>query len=155
MTIAATERPILIPSSDPTPVEKAAVEGIVGDHDPETFLLITFHRPDGGARLWYAWTVGGQPLGDRIDQVALAQVLDGADWIHIAQRHAQHSIRGRIAVQAYPLRPVLADVEVPVRADSDLRRKWLTFRSDLRPDQMPAWSCWVGFGPRIVKESAR
>lgn len=114
-------RPLLIPTSDPTPVEKAAVDGILDGFEPETFLWIVFHRPDGGARLWHAWTEGGQPLGDHVDSTALTHGLDGADWLHIGDRHCQHTTRGRIDIQAYALRPVLADIQAGVRGPDERR----------------------------------
>jgi hypothetical protein len=36
------------------------VESITEGVDPETLLWITFHRPDGGLKIWYAWTAGGE-----------------------------------------------------------------------------------------------
>ena len=63
---------VLTPTDDPTSVEKAVADSITADFEPETFLWIVFHRPDVGARIWYAWTAGGHPLGDRIDRAALA-----------------------------------------------------------------------------------
>ncbi|WP_241990552.1 hypothetical protein [Streptomyces sp. AC1-42T] len=70
---------VLTPTGNPTPVEQAVAEGIAAGFDPEMFLWINFRRPDGGVRVWYAWTAGGEPLGDRVDQLATAGGLDAAD----------------------------------------------------------------------------
>ncbi|MFD4886431.1 hypothetical protein, partial [Kitasatospora sp. NPDC058402] len=124
---------VLTPTDDPTPVEKAVVDGIAADFDPETFLWIVFHRPDGGARIWYAWTVGGHPLGDRVDHAALAAGYDCSDWFWIGNRHLTKHTRGRITIDAYPLRPVEADVRGGVRAPE-------TERDGLRRLIDTAWS---------------
>lgn len=159
MTIATT--PLLIPTSDPTPVEKAAVDSILDGFEPETFLWIVFHRPDGGARIWYAWTEGAQPLGNHIDRRALTAGLDAADWFHIGDRHCQHTSRGRIAIQAHPLRPILADVQNGVRSPEDLRAR-LRCVIDCAARQTgqaprPGMPRWFGFGPALVNrtEAAR
>jgi hypothetical protein len=141
-------RPLLIPTGDPTPVEQAAVEGIADMFEPETFLTITFHRPDGGARVWYAWTDGGRPLGDRIDTLAAASGMDGADWLDLSIRHARDSERGRIAIQAHPLRPVLGDVEGGIRAPGEFRDRLGRGLSQL--GRSPARMPWLGFGPKLV-----
>ncbi|MET9896854.1 hypothetical protein ABZZ47_43150 [Streptomyces sp. NPDC006465] len=64
---------VLTPTDDPTSVEKAVADSITADFEPETFLRIVLHRPDGGARIWYAWTAGGHPLGDRIAHGGVAE----------------------------------------------------------------------------------
>lgn len=92
------------------PVELAVVDGICEGYPPETFLTVNMHQPDGGVKLYYAWTAGGKPLGDRIDQLAVASGLDAADWLHIGDRQKDVFHGGRIKVEAYALRPVLADV---------------------------------------------
>lgn len=147
-------RPLLIPTDNPTPVEKAAVNGILDNFEPETFLWIVFNRPDGGARLWYAWTEGGVPLGDQADHHALAAGLDAADWLHIGDRHCQHSSRGRIEVQAYALRPVLADIQAGVRGPEDRRAGIIRFidRAAAETGQTPRPGCprWLGMGPTLL-----
>lgn len=145
---------VLTPTGDARPVEKAAVAGIADGFPPETYLWIEFHRPDGGVRVWYAWTAGGQPLGDQIDQLALAARLDACDWLHIADRHAEHSERGRIRVQAYPLRPVLADVQGGERGPEDRREGLRRFirAAAAETGQTPRTTepRWFGFGPTLV-----
>lgn len=155
MPTAAPPSPtLLVPTGDARPVEKAAVDGIADGFDPETFLWITFHRPDGGARVWYAWTAGGTDLGDRIDRQALAAGLDFADWLHIGDRHCQHSTRGRIAIQAYALRPILADVQTGVRGLEE-HRAWLGrfIRAAAETTgQTPRTLTprWLGVGPTLL-----
>ena len=147
----------LAPTGDPTPVEKAVADGIAADAEPEMFLWINFHRPDGGIRIWYAWTIGGQSLGDRIDQLAMAAGYDAADWLHIADRHEQVTTRGRVEIKAYPLRPVLADVQAAERGPQP-RRDCL--QSVLREaaaisGQAPCKSIprWLGFGPALTSRN--
>lgn len=151
---ALDTRPPLIPTGDPTPVEKAAVDGILDGFEPETFLWIVFHRPDGGARVWYAWTDGGVPLGDDIDRRALAAGLDAADWLHIGDQHCQHSARGRTAIQAYALRPILADVRNGVRGPEDRRAATLRVIACAAAEtgQAPRPGCprWLGVGPMLL-----
>lgn len=151
MNSTTLTRPVLVPTGDPTPVEKAAVEGIVDMHEPETYLMFTFHRPDGGARCWDAWTEGGRPLGDRIDAMALTAGMDGADWIEISERTVEASERGRMLIQAYPLRAVLAELEGGMRADDAFRERFRRAVRDIRPDSARAASLpWLGFGPKQV-----
>ncbi|MFJ4988787.1 hypothetical protein ACIP9H_33925 [Streptomyces sp. NPDC088732] len=149
---------IVAPSSDPTPVQRAVVDSLLDDHPPETFLWIVFHRADGGARIWYAWTAGGQPLGDRIDQLALGAGLDASDWLHIGDRHAAHSERGRIRVQAYALRPVLADVQAGERSPEDrregIRRIIRTAATMTGQTPRTLAPTWLGFGPVLVNRKA-
>jgi hypothetical protein len=153
MTTLAT-RPLLIPTSDPTPVEKAAVDDILDGFDPETFLWIVFHRPDGGAHVWYAWTDGGAPLGDQVDQRALAAGLDAADWLHIGDRHCQHTTRGRIEIQAYALRPILADIHNGIRGPEDrraaLRRVIACAAAESGQTPRPGCPRWLGVGPTLL-----
>ncbi|MFE4329684.1 hypothetical protein ACFRQM_09530 [Streptomyces sp. NPDC056831] len=146
--------PALTPTDDPRPVELAALDGIVAAHDPETFLWIVFHRPDGGARIRYAWTTGGPALGDRIDNLAMAVGLDCADWLEIGDRHCQHSSRGRIDIQAYPLRPVLADVTGGIRAPEDRRdgvqRIIRCAAETTGQTPRPGVPRWLGVGPTLI-----
>jgi hypothetical protein len=139
---------ILTPTADSAPVELAAVAGIVDMHEPETYLMFTFNRPDGGAHCWDAWTEGGRPLGDDIDARAVAAGFDGADWIEISERTVVRSERGRIDIQAYPLRAVLAAIEGGVRADEGFRYRFRRAVHEMRPDSpVAALLPWLGFGP--------
>jgi hypothetical protein len=159
VTTLTGERPmVLAPTGDARPVEKAAVEGIADGHPPETFLWIEFHRPDGGVRIWYAWTAGGQPLGEKVDQLALGAGLDFADWLHIGDRHCEHSERGRIKVQAFALRPILADVENGERGPDERRdglRRFLRAAA-AETGQTPRLTRpqWLGFGPTLINRKA-
>ncbi|HEY5834961.1 hypothetical protein [Streptomyces sp.] len=151
---AAERRLVLAPTGDARPVEKAAAEGIADGFPPETYLWINFWRPDGGVRIWYAWTAGGTELGNRIDQLALGAGLDATDWLHIADRHCEHSERGRIRIQAHPLRPVLADVQAGERGPEDRRealRRFMRKASEVT-GQTPRTLTprWLGFGPALV-----
>lgn len=145
---------VLTPTGNPTPVEQAVADGIADGFDPETFLWINFHRPDGGVRIWYAWTAGGQPLGDRIDQLATTAGLDAADWLHISDRHQQASTRGRVEIQAYPLRPVLADVQTGVRSPEERRegvRRILRKAQEITGQEPRTLTPrWLGFGPILT-----
>lgn len=153
-TAAPASPTLLVPTGDAKPVEKAAVDGIVDGFEPETFLWIAFHRPDGGARLWYAWTDGGTALGDRIDGLALVAGLDFADWLHIGDRHCQQSARGRIAIQAYALRPMLADVQAGVRGPDDRRDGLLRViacaAEKTGQTPRPGVPRWLGVGPTLL-----
>ncbi|MGW2116035.1 hypothetical protein [Streptomyces zhihengii] len=154
VTGTATSPALLVPTGDARPVEKAAVDGIMDGFEPQSFLWITFHRPDGGARVWYAWTEGGTDLGDRTDRQALAAGLDSADWFHIGDRHCQQSSRGRIAIHAYRLRPVLADVQNGVRSPEDRRdtlRRMVRIAGE-RTGQTPhtLMPRWLGVGPALL-----
>ncbi|MBP5906848.1 hypothetical protein F3K40_15425 [Streptomyces sp. LBUM 1478] len=151
---AALDRPLLAPTGDPRPVELAAVDSIAASHEPELFLWIVFHLPDGGARIRYAWTAGGPELGDRVDRVALSAGLDYADWLEIGDRHCQHSTRGRIAVQAYRLRPIFADVQAGTRAPQE-RRDGLRAFIDCAgratgQTPRPGLPRWFGYGPALL-----
>lgn len=155
MTTAAPASPtLLVPTGDAKPVEKAAVDSIVEGFEPETFLWIVFHPAEGGAHIWYAWTAGGTDLGDRIDRLALAAGMDGADWLHISDQHCQHTTRGRIAIQAYALRPILADVQNGVRGPEERRedlRRLLRKASEVT-GQTPNTLTprWLGVGPTLL-----
>lgn len=155
MTTTTAERPLLLtPTGDVRPVEKAAVEGIADGHPPETFLWIEFHRPDRSVRVWYAWTAGGQPLGEKVDQLAVSAGLDFADWLHIGDRHCEHSERGRIKVQAFALRPILADVQGGERGPEERREglRRLLRAAAARTGQTPrtVHPRWLGFGPTLI-----
>lgn len=147
---------ILTPTGDRSPVEKAAVESIADSFDPETFLWITFRRPDGGAKVWYAWTAGGELLGDRVDGLALAAGLDSADWLHLISLSCLSSTRGRIETQAHPLRPILQAVEAGTRAPAERREglhRVLECASEMtgRPLPFPGdLPRWVGVGPELL-----
>ncbi|TBO58827.1 hypothetical protein EYS09_15435 [Streptomyces kasugaensis] len=148
---------VLTPTDDPTPVERAVVDGLVGDFEPETFLWIVFHRPDGGAHVWYAWTVGGAPLGDAIDQTALAAGYDCSDWFHIGNRHLSKHTRGRVTTDSYPLRPIEADIRNGLRApetERDRMRRLIEAAHPASGQTCPEpttdvpW--WLGVGPALV-----
>jgi hypothetical protein len=153
-TLTVPERINLTPSDDNTPVARAIVQSIANDHDPEHYLWVVLHRPDGGANIWDAWTDGGRPLGDEVDRAALAAGMDAADWLHIGDLNVTRSTRGRITVEAYALRPVLADVESGVRCDQDRRagvqlildRAAVETGHPSRP-QVPRW---IGMGPALI-----
>lgn len=154
MAITAPAR--VLPAADSRPVELAVVDSITGPYPPETFLWVVFHRPDGGARIYYSWTDGGVPLGERIDHLALPLGLDACDWLHIGDAHCQHTTRGRIAVQAYALRPVLADVQAGVRGPDDRRAslaRVIAKASELT-GQTPKTTTprWLGFGPTLLNQ---
>lgn len=154
-----TTATLLTPSTNTTPVEKAAVSGIADGFDPETFLWINFHRPCGGIRIWYAWTAGGTSLGDRLDDIALGLSLDGADWLHYADRHAAISHRGAIEIQAYPLRPILADIHngegAPDERRAALARFVNAYAAETGTRPKPGRSTWLGYGPRRVNGGHR
>lgn len=145
-------------ADDPTPVERATVDDILSHYQPETFLWVVFHRSDGSARDWYAWTAGGQPVGDYVDRCALGSGLDAADWLHIVDRHCLHSTRGRIAIQAYPLPPILADVVGGIRGPE----RWRTALRQLGGSmatgrQVPSAAVprWLGVGPALLTGGTR
>ncbi|MGA5202736.1 hypothetical protein [Streptomyces variegatus] len=153
-TLTAPERITLTPSDDNTPVARAIVESIANAHEPEHYLWIVLHRPDGGANLWHAWTDGGRPLGDEVDRAALAAGMDAADWLHIGDLNVTRSTRGRITVEAYPLRPVLADVESGIRCDQE-RRAGVQRVLDCAAEQTghtprPTVPRWLGMGPALI-----
>ncbi|WP_307841372.1 hypothetical protein [Streptomyces endocoffeicus] len=153
-TLTAPERIPLTPSADNTPVVRTIVQSIAADHDPETYLRIVLHRPDGGANLRHAWTEGGEPLGDEVDRAALAAGMDAADWLHIGDLNCTRSTRGRITVEAYALRPVLADVSSGIRSPAD-RRDGLVRVIQEAARQTGQTPCpglprWLGMGPALV-----
>jgi hypothetical protein len=154
-----TTATLLTPSTNTTPVEKAAVSGIADGFDPETFLWINFHRPNGGVRIWYAWTTGGTDLGDKIDSVAVGTGLDFADWLHLGDRHVQHSSRGRIEIQAYALRPILGDLNAGERGPQERRdgiHRVLAVAAAHTGRQPRLGVCtWLGFGPAHISRSTR
>jgi hypothetical protein len=147
-------KPALAPTGNPAPVEMAVVDGIAANFGPETFLWINFRRPNNSVRIRYAWTAGGQPLGDRIDQIAMAAGYDAADWLHIADRHEQTTTRGRVEIKAYPLRPVLADVQSGERGPHERRERLrrLIHLATGATGQTPDTSIprWLGFGPALT-----
>jgi hypothetical protein len=150
------DAPTLTPTGDRGPVELAVVEGILTDHEPETFLAVVFHRPDGGRRVRYAWTAGGADLGDHIDATALALGLDAADNFHITDLHVRTTSRGRITVHAHPLRPILADVEAGVRSPEERRAKLreVIVVAARETGQTPQRTSvpWLGVGPRLINQ---
>ncbi|MET7816086.1 hypothetical protein ABZT26_35265 [Streptomyces sp. NPDC005395] len=156
MSTLSPSRPTpLAPTGDPVPVELAVVDGISEGYPPETFLTVNVHRPDGGVKLYYAWTAGGKPLGDRIDQLAVASGLDAADWLHIGDRQKDVFHRGRIKVEAYALRPILADVQGGERSPEQRRAGLhrVVAAAAESPRQRPPKShlAWLGFGPALVQ----
>ncbi|MGW3971138.1 hypothetical protein ACWEFD_17800 [Streptomyces ardesiacus] len=144
----------LAPTGDPAPVLHAVLDSITAGHPPETYLRITEHRPDGGAKIWHAWTEGGQPLGDHVDQHALATSLDAADWLHIGELYSERSSRGRFDTEAFPLRPILASVRNGERCPDD-RRAGVQRVLDAAARQtgrhpVPGIPRWLGVGPALV-----
>lgn len=142
---APTALRILPSSADPRPVELAVAADVADASPPETYLQMSFFRPDGCIRLWHGWTSGGDRLGDRIDQLAVTAGRDMADYMHIADRCVTTSTRGRIEIQAYALRAALADVQGeergPQRWRDGLAERCFSGRT-------PGW---FGFGPALVK----
>ncbi|MYW00213.1 hypothetical protein [Streptomyces sp. SID3343] len=148
---------ILAPTGDPTPVEKAVVDGVATDAAPETLLWFAFRRPDGGSRVWYAWTAGGDVLGDRVDRLALETGLHGADWLVITGDHADVAERGRVLITTYPLRPILADVQAgrrdPGAAGASLRRFLNEYTHRTGQPAVPETARmprWLGVGPTLL-----
>ncbi|MEJ8654733.1 hypothetical protein WKI65_43545 [Streptomyces sp. MS1.AVA.3] len=161
LTLPAPPPPIVLPpTDDPTPVEKAVADGITADFEPETFLWITFHRPAGGVRIWYAWTMGGAPLGDRVDGLAMGMRLDSADWFHITDRHRRVSARGRVQIQAHALRPILGDVQAGLRGrevEREKLRRMICMAAELRGEPVPADPGpprWLGVGPTLLHRAS-
>ncbi|MBT2467801.1 hypothetical protein J7E97_07925 [Streptomyces sp. ISL-66] len=150
---------LLTPSTNATPVEKAVASGIADGFEPQTFLWMFFHRPNGSVRFWYAWTTGGTTLGNSIDVIARMKSLDGADWLHYGDRHAVLSTRGAIRIEAYPLRPILADIHNGERAPADRRAAMdhlvKTAAEDLGRPLDPSRSTWLGYGPNRTSEAMR
>ncbi|WP_405759511.1 hypothetical protein OG234_13500 [Streptomyces sp. NBC_01420] len=154
MTLNAPARPGLTPTGDPGPVLHALLDSITAGHPPETYLRITENRPDGGATVRHTWTTGGQPLGDHVDQVALAAGLDAADWLHIGELHSERSHRGRFAIEAFPLRPILHSVQAGERCPDGRRgdvRRFLTAAAHHTGRQpVPGIPRWIGMGPVLI-----
>jgi hypothetical protein len=163
MTTTTAEAPtapvILAASSDPTPVEKTVVTGLIEDFDPETLLSIVFARPSGGLHQWHAWTTGGAPLGDQVDRDAVAAGFDSVDWLFTPGRYVTERTRGRVTIYAYPLRPIHADVLTGQRAGRSDRAKAQEFLrryasrtggpapEDCDPDYAGPW---LGVGPALI-----
>ncbi|MFE6551668.1 hypothetical protein ACFVHS_25155 [Streptomyces sp. NPDC057746] len=145
---------LLVPTGDPRPVERAAVDSILDGFDPEMFVSFAFHRPDGGCHIWHAWTDRGPALGDHVDELALAAGMDAADWLHIGDRHSLISTRGRIRIEAYPLRPLLADVRAGERSPEQrrdaLRRVLEAAAAEYGRIAPPGLPRWIGYGPTLV-----
>lgn len=153
-TLTAPERITLVPSEDRTPVARAIVQSIAADHTPETYLWIVLHRPDGGANIWHAWTEGGEPLGDQVDRAAVTAGMDAADWLHIGDLNCARSTRGRITIEAYALRPVLADVDSGIRCPHDRRDHLVRVIEEAGRQTgqtpRPGLPRWLGMGPALV-----
>jgi hypothetical protein len=163
MTSATLDTPtsiVLTPTGNSRPVEKAVVDGIADDFGPETHLWIVFRTPEGGARVYYAWTAGGQQLGDKIDREAVARGFDLTDWLFVPGRYRTEHVRGRVTTQAYPLRPILADVLNNRRAvENDRARTMgiLDAAADLKGQERPVLTDflgpWGGVGPAMLGRS--
>lgn len=142
------------PDSSRKAVELAVVGSVLEGFGPEMYLGFAFYRPDGGCNLWNAWTDGGEQLGDQVDRCALAAGLDAADWLHIGDRHSTVTHRGRIRVEAYPLRPVLADVQTGERSPDErragLRRVIDCAAARTGQTARPGLPRWLGFGPTLL-----
>jgi hypothetical protein len=156
-TLDAPTSCILTPTDDPRPVEKAVVDGIVDTFELETHLWIVFHLPNGGARVYYAWTLGGDTLGDKIDREATARGFDLADWLFIPGRYRTEHVRGKVTTQAYPLRPILADVLNDRRADQNDRARTMgifdaaaDLKGQARPGLSDFYGPWGGVGPAVL-----
>ncbi|WP_327385014.1 hypothetical protein [Streptomyces sp. NBC_01207] len=159
MTTTATlsPPPLLTPTADPGPVEQALAASIAAQYPPETYLWIEHPQPDGGVIIRHRWTAGGNALGDEVDGVAMAAGLDAIDWLDLTIRHQQVSHRGRIAVKAHPLRPLLADIQAGTRAEDGVR-DYLQRALDLAAEQAgrrPRGRAprWIGVGPALVNRN--
>ncbi|WP_241844715.1 hypothetical protein [Kitasatospora sp. CB01950] len=124
------------------------MDGITAGFPPEMFLHFVFRLPEGGARVWDAWTAGGDELGDVVDGQALAAGLDAADTFHLTARHVSDHYRGRIHIQAHPLRPIRADVLAGLRAPVNERAALLRMVA-LAGSTGTALPRWMGVGPRL------
>jgi hypothetical protein len=146
------------PDTGRKPVELAVVQDVMDGFGPEMYLGFAFYRPDGGCNTWNAWTEGGEPLGDQVDACALAAGLDAADWLHIGDRHATMTYRGRVRIEAYPLRPILADVQGgergPQERRANLRRVIDAAAAHTGQVAVPGLPRWPGFGPRLLNRRA-
>ncbi|MEU7323337.1 hypothetical protein ABZ682_22720 [Streptomyces griseoviridis] len=140
--------------SNVKPLERAVVHEVLDDFGPETYLGFAFYRPDGGCNLWHGWTEGADDLGDQVDRLALASGLDCGDWLNIGNLHSTVTHRGRIRIEAYPLRPILADVQAGVRCPEDrragLRRLLECAAEQTGQTPVPGLPRWVGFGPVLL-----
>ncbi|WP_242537148.1 hypothetical protein [Streptomyces albidoflavus] len=138
----------------PSEINLAVLDSITSMHRPEMFLWINRRRPDGSVKIWYAWTEGGEPLGNRVDELALTRGLDAADWLHIADLHQRTSVRGHFETWAYPLRPVLAEVQGTERAPESrrdgLRRLLVKAGEVTGTSPRTTAPRWLGFGPHLV-----
>jgi hypothetical protein len=159
-TLDAPTTCALTPTGDPRPVEKAVIDGIVDTFEPETHLWVVFHLPNGGARVYYAWTLGGDRLGDKIDREATARGFDLADWLFIPGRYRTEHVRGKVTTQAYPLRPILADVANGRRASEEDRVRTMRIfdaSADLKGEPRPQVGDfigpWGGVGPAVLGKS--
>lgn len=132
-------------------LEHATAAALAYGQPAETLIWITFRRPDG-ARTWYAWTGGGERLGDAVDRAAEARGLDAADWLHILDRHADYISDGHAEARAYPLRRVLADITAGVRGPEQLREQLArVLRASLgRQAAAAAPPPWCGTGPALL-----
>lgn len=145
-------------SGDPRPVEKAVIDDILDDIGPLKWLTISFHLPNGGLRYYHAWTVGGDLLGDQIDDLALTRGLDAADWMDIIARHEEITYRGKVKIQARDLPSIRVDVDLGHgQTDDTMRDKLRRFADEMArhfpgryqrilPGEFPAW---CGVGPRM------
>ncbi|MER8030658.1 hypothetical protein ABTZ78_17065 [Streptomyces bauhiniae] len=154
-----TLEPVTRTASGRGPVEEAVLASILSSHEPETYLWISLPLPGGGVRIRHAWTDLGAPLGDRVDQLALAKGFDAADWLHITDRHSAVTFRGAIRIEAHPLRPILADVRDGVRAPQDRRdgiRRILECAGEMTGQTpRPGIPRWVGVGPALLAWTTR
>ena len=145
---------LLAPTDDRVPVELALVGSIAAGHKPDMFLWIVFHRPDGGCTVRYAWTGNGTCLGNRVDQLAIAASLDAADWLHIGDRNSTRTTRGRIAIDAFRLHGVLADVRDGARCPEDRRdavRRAIAYAAGLTGQTpRPGVPRCLGVGPSLL-----
>jgi hypothetical protein len=151
----AIAQPVLTPTGDRRPAERAVVDGALAAAEPETLVRTDIPQPDGSVRLYAAWTAGGGPLADHIDRVALARGLDAWSWIEILTHCARTTHRGRIEVRAHPLRQVLADVERGYRGSEEHRASFARLLADdaaragRPPLPAPGIPAWAGVGPLL------
>lgn len=140
------------PSTDLAPAQRAVVAETMDLFDPEMYLSYVFRLPDGGARLWNAWTAGGQPIGDQADTAALARGLDLADWLDVIMRPDEERTHGRVQIHGYRLRTVLAGILAGRREVPKLREGLVGVLSDLGYLQSAALPAWPGVGPRLCAQ---
>ncbi|MER7707267.1 hypothetical protein ABTX81_30740 [Kitasatospora sp. NPDC097605] len=146
--------------NDPRPAEQAFVDDLPLLLEPELFLWISVRQPDGGARVYYRWTEGGEELGNCIDQAALAAGLDCADNFHIANRHLTDSQNGQVRIQTHRLRPIQADVTAGVRAPESERagiRRLIHYvaleKGQEEIARNPVVPRWLGVGPALLSRT--